>query len=280
MALSRRELLKATAALAAMGGGGVSLANPGPAAQDKPASADHDVDAAQAAALRLWYRKPATQWVEALPLGNGRLGAMVWGGAKHERIQLNEDTLYAGGPYDPTPSGALAALPEVRRLLFAGKYTEAEALANARMMATPKKQMLYQPLGDLVLDFFEVSETNGYRRELDLNNAMTMSTFEARGLQHRREAFVSPVDQCIAVRLSGDKAKRISLRVGLGSDQQDARVIADGDTGLLLHGRNQAAFSIEGKLRFALRLRVLATGGRLRQHGDRIEVRDADEIVL
>src|SRR5690606_36737034 len=121
--------------------------------------------------LQLWYPRPATQWVEALPLGNGRLGAMVWGGGKHERIQLNEDTLYAGGPYDPTPPGALAALPEVRRLLFAGRHAEAEALANAEMMGRPIKQMPYQPLGDLVLDFFEIAETNGYRRELDLDTA-------------------------------------------------------------------------------------------------------------
>ena len=280
MALSRRTLLKATAALAAIGGSGVGVAEAGPVARASAASSDADVDAAQAAALRLWYRRPATQWVEALPLGNGRLGAMVWGGAKHERIQLNEDTLYAGGPYDPTPAGALAALPEVRRLLFAGEYAQAEALANAAMMATPKKQMPYQPLGDLVLDFFEVSETNGYRRELDLDTAVAVSTFEARGLQHRREVLVSPVDQVIAVRLSGDRAKRISLRIGLDSDQPDATVSADGDAGLLLHGRNQAAFGIDGKLRFALRLRVLARGGSVRRHGDRIELRDADEVVL
>ena len=280
MALSRRTLLKATAALAAMGGSGVSLADASPVTHATASSADSDVDAVQGAALRLWYRRPATQWVEALPLGNGRLGAMVWGGAKHERIQLNEETLYAGGPYDPTPPGALAALPEVRRLLFAGEYARAEALANATMMATPKKQMPYQPLGDLVLDFFEVSETNGYRRELDLDTAVAVSTFEARGLQHRREVLVSPADQVIAVRLSGDRAKRISLRIGLDSDQPDATVSADGDGGLLLHGRNQAAFGIDGKLRFALRLRVLARGGSVRRHGDRIELRDADEVVL
>ena len=280
MALSRRTLLKATAALAAMGGSGVSLADASPVTHATASSADSDVDAVQGAALRLWYRRPATEWVEALPLGNGRLGAMVWGGAKHERIQLNEDTLYAGGPYDPTPPGALAALPEVRRLLFAGEYARAEALANATMMATPKKQIPYQPLGDLVLDFFEVSETNGYRRELDLDTAVAVSTFEARGLQHRREVLVSPADQVIAVRLSGDRAKRISLRIGLDSDQPDATVSADGEAGLLLHGRNQAAFGVDGKLRFALRLRVLATGGSLRHHGDRIEVRDADEVML
>jgi alpha-L-fucosidase 2 len=282
MALSRRDLLKATAALAAMGGSGMALAGDAGfgISHESVADAPADADTVSATPLRLWYRRPATQWVEALPLGNGRLGAMVWGGAKHERIQLNEDTLYAGGPYDPTPARALAALPEVRRLLFSGRYAEAEALANATMMATPKKQMPYQPLGDLVLDFFEVSETNGYRRELDLGTAIATSSFEARGLQHRRDVFVSPVDQVIAVRLSADKAKRISLRIGLDSDQTDATVDADGGAGLLLRGRNRAAFGIEGKLRFALRLRVLSVGGTLRHHGDRIEIRHADEVVL
>src|SRR5690606_16251200 len=216
----------------------------------------------------------------ALPLGNGRLGAMVWGGGKHERIQLNEDTLYAGGPYDPTPPGALTALPEVRRLLFAGRHAEAEALANAEMMGRPIKQMPYQPLGDLVLDFFEIAETNGYRRELDLDTALASSTFEARGLQHRREVLVSPVDQCLAVRLSGDKPGRISLRIGLASDQPTAQVEPDGDAGLLMRGRTEAAFGIESRLRFAARLRVLPQGGTLRRQGGRIEVRDADEVLL
>lgn len=91
--------------------------------------------------LVLWYEKPATQWIEALPVGNGRLGAMVFGGAASERLQLNEDTLYAGGPYDPNNREALAALPEARRLIFEGKYEEANDLAGARMMARPIKQM-------------------------------------------------------------------------------------------------------------------------------------------
>ncbi|HSD16133.1 MAG TPA: glycoside hydrolase family 95 protein [Thermomonas sp.] len=291
MSLSRRELLKATAALAAMGGSGVSLAGAAAATPGTAASAAGDVDAAQAAALRLWYRRPATQWVEALPLGNGRLGAMVWGGAKHERIQLNEDTLYAGGPYDPTPPGALAALPEVRRLLFAGQYAEAEALANATMMATPRKQMPYQPLGDLVLDFSEVSETNGYRRELDLDSAMATSTFESRGTQHLREALVSAADQCAVVRLSSGRPLdpgawwnpapgRISLRIGLDCEHAESGVLPDGEHGLLLRGRNGDAFGIEGKLRFALRLRVQARGGSVQRRGERIEVVGADEVLL
>ncbi|WP_298577278.1 glycoside hydrolase family 95 protein [uncultured Luteimonas sp.] len=284
----RRDALKA-AALAAMAGGiglapdsaraeGASALSRGGAAGEAHAGDGPAADAWDT--LRLWYPRPATQWVEALPLGNGRLGAMVWGGGKHERIQLNEDTLYAGGPYDPTPATALSALPEVRRLLFAGRYAEAEALANAQMMGQPVKQMPYQPLGDLVLDFFEIAETNGYRRELDLDTAIATSSFEARGLQHRREVLVSPVDQCVAVRLSGDKPGRISLRIGLASDQPSAQVQSDGDAGLLMRGHNETAFGIEGRLRFAARLRVLAQGGTLLRRGDRIELRDADEALL
>ena len=284
----RRDALKA-AALAAMAGG-IGLAPGAARAENALARAQRDAAGATPAAdgsaaepwanLRLWYPRPATQWVEALPLGNGRLGAMVWGGGKHERIQLNEDTLYAGGPYDPTPPEALAALPEVRRLLFAGRYAEADALANAKMMGRPIKQMPYQPLGDLVLDFIEIAETNDYRRELDLDTAVASSTFEARGLQHRREVFVSPVDQCVAVRLAGDKPGRISLRIGLASDQPSAVIAADGLAGLLLQGRNEAAHGVDGRLRFAARLRVLPKGGQLHRRGDRIEVRDADEVVL
>ncbi|MBO9718495.1 MAG: glycoside hydrolase family 95 protein [Pseudoxanthomonas sp.] len=286
MDLTRRQLLKATAAAAAAGTGALAAVGDAPAATAQRTAAAGAATAKaggpQAAGpLRLWYRRPATQWVEALPLGNGRLGAMVWGGGRSERLQLNEDTLYAGGPYDPTPPDALAALPEVRRLLFAGRYAEAEALANAKMMGRPKKQMPYQPLADLALDFLEISELNGYRRELDLDRAVTTSTFESGWkLQHRREAFVSAPDQCLAVRLSTSQPGRVRVRIGLGSDHAQTSVTADGDRGLLLRGRNGDAFGIEGRLRFAARLRVLATGGTLRRRGEHIEVEGADEVVL
>jgi alpha-L-fucosidase 2 len=108
---------------------------------------------APSAPLTLWYRQPAREWTEALAIGNGRLGAMVFGGVVEERVQLNESTLWAGGPYDPSHPDALKALPEVRRLIFEGKYREANDLVGAKMMARPLKQMPYQPLGDLRLKF-------------------------------------------------------------------------------------------------------------------------------
>ena len=103
--------------------------------------------------LSLWYRQPATNWVSALPVGNGRLGAMVFGGIAREKLQLNEDTLWAGGPYDPDNTNALAALPEVRRLIFDGKYAEAQKLASQKMMAKPLEQMPYETLGICCLNF-------------------------------------------------------------------------------------------------------------------------------
>jgi len=283
MSLSRRELLKGTAAALAVAGSGAvataagraaGMARPGQAAA--PASS-----AAEAAPLRLWYPRPAGQWVEALPLGNGRLGAMVWGGGRSERLQLNEDTLYAGQPYDPTPVHALEALPEVRRLLFAGRFAEAQELANAKMMASPIKQMPYQALGELRLDFLEISELVDYRRELDLRSALASTRFESGWkLQHRREAFVSAADQCLAVRLGTSQPGRLRLRIGLDSDHAQVQVRAEGGDGLLLTGRNGPASGIEGGLRFAARLRVLARGGRLRRRGERIEVEEADEVVI
>ena len=123
----------------------------------------------------LWYDHPAHEWVEALPIGNGRLGAMVFGGIESEHLQLNEDTLYAGGPYDPNNPEALNALPEAQRLIFEGKYKEASDLVGEKMMAHPIKQMPYEPVGDLILDFPGHSSSSNYRRELDLNTAIARS---------------------------------------------------------------------------------------------------------
>ena len=137
---SRRDLLQGSfAALAA-------LALPGDVrAGDGGAEAAHP--------NMLWYEQPAREWTEALPVGNGRIGAMVFGGIAKERLQLNEDTLWAGGPYDPVNPEASGALAEVRRLIFADRWAEAEALANARLMARPIAQMPYQTVGDLLTTF-------------------------------------------------------------------------------------------------------------------------------
>ncbi|MDI1363801.1 MAG: glycoside hydrolase family 95 protein, partial [bacterium] len=132
--------------------------------------------------LRLWYRQPAAEWVEALPVGSGRLGAMVFGGVAAERLQLNENTLWGGGPYDPVNPEAAAALPEIRRLIDSGEYAKATDLADAKFMAKPLRQMSYQTLGDLKLTFPGLPETaQGYVRDLDLDAATARVRFSHDG---------------------------------------------------------------------------------------------------
>ncbi len=226
----------------------------------------------------LWYRQPAGVWTEALPVGNGRLGAMVFGGAASERLQLNEDTLWTGGPYDPVNPAAHAALPEVRRLIDAGKFAEAQALANARLMGVPKTQMAYQPLGDLLLDLpGATGAVEDYRRQLDLDTAIATTSFTAGGTRYRREVFASPDDQLIVVHLTADRP--FDLRVGLQSPQPAAAVAVAGTT-LTLTGRNPDRAGVAGRLRFAARARVLATGGSVGQDGDRLQVRGARSVTV
>ena len=144
--------------------------------------------------LTLWYRRPARQWVEALPVGNGRLGAMIFGGVVNERLQLNEDTLYGGGPYDPNNPESLSALPEVRRLVFEGRYSDAHKLISEKMMARPLRQMPYQTAGDFLLTFPEAKSIGNYRRELNIDTAMARVDYTVDGVRFLCEIFSSPVD--------------------------------------------------------------------------------------
>src|ERR1700752_5012840 len=162
-------------------------------------------------ALILWYDKPAAEWTEALPVGNGHLGAMIFGGPANERLQLNEDTLYAGSPYDPNNPEALKALPDARRLIFEGKYKEAHDLVGAKMMAQPIKQMPYEPLGDLKLSFPDHENVTNYRRQLDLNTAIATVSYKVGPTTFTREVFVSPVDQVIVVKLTASAPRQLKF---------------------------------------------------------------------
>ncbi len=227
---------------------------------------------------RLWYRQPATVWTEALPVGNGRLGAMVFGGTARERLQLNESSLWAGGPYDPVNPAARAALPEVRRLIAAGRYAEAQALANAKVMAQPLSQMSYQPIGDLILELPGLGATSDYHRELDLDAALATTTFTAGGVRYRRRVLASPVDQVIAVELSADRAGAVDLAVALTTPQRGA-VTAVGDT-LALDARAPDEHGVAGATRLAARVRVVARGGTVSAGEGGLMVRGADSVTI
>lgn len=142
-------------------------------------------------ALTLWYKQPAKLWVEALPVGNGRLGAMVYGIPAHERIQFNESTVWTGEPHNYAHPGAYKSLGKIRELLFAGKQKEAENLAMAEFMSVPIRQKAYQAFGDLLLDFPGAGEVQDYRRDLNLENAISTVQFVSRGVTYRREVFSS-----------------------------------------------------------------------------------------
>ena len=285
--LNRRE------AIAALSAGASLVAVP---------SADAAPEAGRTADHTLWYAQPAQSWVEALPIGNGRLGAMVFGCTDHERLQLNEDTFWQGGPYDPVNPEARANLPKVRELIFAGRYAEAEQFANAKVMATPLRQMSYSTIGVLRIDRAgappspppapapkaiesvvtpprPLEPVPGYRRELDLDRAVATTRWTADDITWRREALASPVDQVIAVRFTAGAKGRIDVDLAFETPIKRAKTTATGAE-LLLAGRNDSSNGIDGALRFEARVRALPRGGRVEAAGDRLLVRGAKELVI
>src|SRR3954451_25321959 len=155
--------------------------------------------------LKLWYTQPAAKWEEALPIGSGRLGAMVFGGTADERIQFNEDTLWRGKPHDYVREGAGSHLGEIRRRVFEGKVEEAASLIREKFLSDPVRQMAYQPFGDLRLHFPGHDRVTDYRRELDLDSAIARVTYRVGDVAYRREVFASYPDQVLVVRLDADR---------------------------------------------------------------------------
>jgi alpha-L-fucosidase 2 len=230
--------------------------------------------------LTLWYGRPAGQWTEALPVGNGRLGAMVFCGVEKERLQLNENTFWSGGPYDPNNPDALAALPEARRLIFVGKYIEARDLVGKRMMGKPLRQQSYQPIGDLVLEFAGHEKATDYRRELNLDTAIASTSYRLGGVQFKREVFASPVDQVIVVRLTADKPEQLSFSATLTTPQQTISVQqADGFTSQL-DGIGPDVQGVKGAIRFSAQLRAIVDGGKVTVEKERTTVTAANSVTL
>lgn len=208
----------------------------------------------------LWYDKPATKWVEALPVGNGRVGAMIFGGVNQERLQLNEGTLWAGGPYDPVNPQAKEALPQVRQLINEGKYREAAKLISEKAMAKPLAQMPYQTVGDLLLNFSGSTNLTNYRRELDLDTATTIVSYTLDGVRYKREVFASAPDNVIVLRITADKPDAISLTAGMKTPMK-ATVTVDGSDTLVMTGTGGDASGIKGALKYQARVKFVTEGG-------------------
>jgi alpha-L-fucosidase 2 len=238
--------------------------------------------------LRLAYDAPALKWTDALPLGNGRIGAMVFGGVEDERLQITEATLWGGAPRDYTNPDAGAHLDEIRRLIFEGRVTEAEAL-SARVMGRPPLLMPFQPCCDLRLRFPGHAAATGYTRELRLADAISTTAYTVGDTEYRRELFASHPDQVLVLRLTASRPGRLTFSVALDSPQPATTVVAAGGDGLQLTGqiqpRQNPARSWTGSwdtpgMRFAAVVRVAIDGGRVRPADNRLEVDGADAATV
>ncbi len=223
----------------------------------------------------IWLRSPASQWDHAFPLGNGRLGAMVFGAVNRERIQLNEETLWMGGPRETDNPEALPALPEVRRLLFGGQPREAYALAERKLMGKPWRLESYQSLADLRLAFDHEGTISDYRRALDLDEAVARVSYRVDGVRHTREVFVSHPDQAIVIRLAVDRPGALSFSTWIDRPQ-DARTEIVGSDRLKLIGHLAG-----GKgLSFLAGVKIIREGGTQETFPERILVEGANAATI
>ena len=232
----------------------------------------------QSRKMTMWYDKPATVWNEALPIGNGRLGAMVFGSPAAEKLQLNEETFWSGGPSRNDNPNALAALPEIRRLIFEDKYYEAERLVNQNMM-TPRNGSKYQIVGNLNLTFPEHKNFTGYRRELNLDNAVFTAEYEVNGVKFRREIFASKPDQVIVLRLTADKPGNLTFDATLDSPLQKGVRVTNGNT-LEMSGLSGDHEGIQGKVKSLTQAKIFSRGGIITGENDKIRVVKANEVLI
>lgn len=237
------------------------------------------VDIGPTNAMTLWYHQPAREWVEALPVGNGRLGAMVFGGVNQERLQLNEDTIWSGGPYNPANPAALQTYPKARELIFSGKQAEAEDLLNRSGMAIPIGEASYQTLGNLVLDFDDKSPLTDYCRSLDLDTAIATTRFKCGDITFTRQVFSTAADQVVVVRLMADKPGSISFSATMNTPQQPSEVAAQGKR-LKLTGTAGKHAQNPGAVRFESLTEIENDGGSVTAQKDSLVVANADSVTL
>ena len=228
--------------------------------------------------LKLWYTEPAVEWTEALPVGNGRLGAMVFGGVETERIQLNEESVWTGGPIDRSNPEALENLDKVRNLLFEGKYAEGDKLAQEKIMGKriESGSHTYQTLGDLFIQSEGLRNVHNYEREVDLRTAVTRTTFDSEGVTYTREVFSSFNDDIVVIKISSTEGGKLNLKTWL-ERPGEAEQVSVGENQLIMTGFAQ--FEGEGT-HFASVVSVSAEGGEIFSGEGALNVKNADVVVL
>ena len=229
---------------------------------------------------KLWYNRPAQVWTEALPLGNGRLGAMVYGTPGTEQIQLNEETIWAGRPNNNANPDALEYIPKVRELVFAGKYLEAQTLATEKVMAKTNSGMPYQSFGDLRIAFPGHTRYSDYYRELSLDSARAIVRYEVDGVQYQRETITSFTDQVVMVRLTASRPGQITFNAQLTSPHQDVMISSEEGNCVTLSGVSSWHEGLKGKVEFQGRLTARNRGGKIACADGILSVEGADEAII
>lgn len=234
-------------------------------------------------AMKLWYDRPATIWEEALPIGNGRLGAMVYGGVQQEILQLNEETVWAGEPGNNIQPGLKAHLPEIRSLIFEGKYTEAQALANQYLPRNAGAEnnygMCYQPVGELLITQPGASAVQAYRRELDISDAVARVDYQMNGVRYHREVIAALADDVIALQITADRPGSISCTLGIKSPHVWQEIKTQ-QNALWLRGTTSDVDNKKGKIRFATLVKPRITGGRIQATDSTLVIQNADQLVV
>jgi hypothetical protein len=233
---------------------------------------------AKADDLKLWYQQPAKVWTEALPLGNSRLGAMVYGGVVNEQIQLNEETVWGGGPHRNDSPKAFGVLPKVRELIFAGREKEAEKVM-ADNFFTGQHGMPFQTIGSLMLEFDGHADYSNYRRDLDLERAVASVRYKIGEVNYTRTIFTSLVDNALIIRIEADKPGAVNFTTRYSTPYKEYEIKKNGKS-LLLSGHGSAHEGIPGAIRFETRTQIKAEKGKVNVTNDCIEVKGADAAVI
>ena len=237
----------------------------------------------------LWYSSPAKIWEEALPVGNGRLGAMFFGKNGEERIQLNEETYWSGGPYSTVVKDGFKVLPEIQKLVFEEKYLTAHNLFGRNLMGYPVEQQKYQALANLHLFFKNQDSVINYKRWLDLENGISGVSYSSNGITYQREVFASAPDQVIVVRITADKPGSISFAANLRGErnQTHSNYATDyfkmdpyGDNGLILTGKSADYMGVEGKIKYDARIKAVTEGGTTKTDDVNLIIQNANAVTI
>jgi len=229
--------------------------------------------------LKLWYNRPAEQWVEALPVGNGRLGAMIFGIPYREKIQLNENTVWAGQPNRNDNPDAKEALPKVRQLIFEGKFKEAQDLVNQKFITKISNGMPYQTVGNLNLSFPGHENFSNYYRELNIEKALATTRYDIGGVTYKREVFASIPDQVIIVRITASKPGKLNFSASMDRPTK-IDISTEGNDKLILSGKTGDCDAVKGDVKFQAQVKIVTEGGTISTTDNAIFIINANSATV